>query len=359
MHLLPLLLPLFALPTAYSWGAVGHEIVATIAQIHLHQPAQQALQHLLPNSKGHLAPIASWADRLRGLPYYSWSGELHYTSPLGDWPPSKCHFGDEGWKTTHDVLHAISNYTTRLSLDPSDVTSLKFLVHFIGDAHQPLHLTNRDRGGNDDRVRFEGRLMNLHSLWDGGFITKSVREQSNYTEALPSRQIESNLRGTIYDPYIRLLLWEGVRIWWRTSLPSWFICPSPLSLSSLSSSQLILSTAEDGEKLSSVVCPQTWAQETHKITCERTFPPSMGEEGEEHQVPELNTKEYYGPIRDGNIIEKLLVQGGLRLAATLNAIFEPEEDGEGVEGKGLLNFAWLEEAAAEGKQSERRVVELA
>jgi hypothetical protein len=85
-----------------AWGAVGHEIVATIAQIHLHNSTRQALSSMLPASQGHLAPIASWADRVRSsryrvhhrsslieevkqvrmIPDYRFSGELHYTSPL-------------------------------------------------------------------------------------------------------------------------------------------------------------------------------------------------------------------------------------------------------------------------------------
>lgn len=64
--------------------------------------------------------------------------------------------------------------------------ALRFLVHFVGDVHQPLHLTDRERGGNDDFVRFENRKINLHSLWDTALITKAVREQSNYTKPLPS-----------------------------------------------------------------------------------------------------------------------------------------------------------------------------
>jgi hypothetical protein len=36
--------------------------------------------------------------------------------------------------------------------------ALKFLVHFVGDMHQPLHLTGRERGGNGIKVRFDGRI---------------------------------------------------------------------------------------------------------------------------------------------------------------------------------------------------------
>ena len=69
---------------------------------------------------------------------------------------------------------------------PPSYSALRFLVHFVGDVHQPLHLTDRERGGNDDFVRFENRKINLHSLWDTALITKAIREQSNYTKPLPS-----------------------------------------------------------------------------------------------------------------------------------------------------------------------------
>ena len=137
-----LLVPLSLLaltPTGHAWGIVGHEIVATIAQIHLHASAKEALLHVLPvGDKGHLAPIAGWADRVRmvgaswtGLrrlelmepsqvSAYRFSGELHYTSPLEDYPPSTCFFGQRGFKTEHDVLHAISNYTSRLVDNPRE-----------------------------------------------------------------------------------------------------------------------------------------------------------------------------------------------------------------------------------------------
>ncbi|SGY76043.1 BQ5605_C005g03463 [Microbotryum silenes-dioicae] len=333
-------------PLVLAWGAVGHETIATIAQIHLHDGAREAVKALLPGL-GHLGPIASWPDRIRGLPQYRWSGELHYTSPLGDYPPSTCHFGDEGWKTEHDVLHAIANYTQRLADDHLDVEALKFLVHFVGDVHQPLHLTDRDRGGNSDNVIFEGRRMNLHSLWDGALITKAVREQHNYTQPLPAAQIEQSLRHTIYDPYIRLILWEGVRIWWRDALPSWFLCPksaSPLETQQRRN-QIHLETPSSSSPpgiFALGVCPRTWAKETHQTTCARTFPPDYDSQ---HPIPrELNTKEYYGPIRESNIIEKLLAQGGLRLAATLNAIFA---DANIQATSSPVNLSWLEDVEAQ------------
>jgi nuclease S1 len=54
--------------------------------------------------------------------------------------------------------------------------ALKYLVHFVGDVHQPLHVSNNhDRGGNDISVIFMGLPTNLHALWDSGIIAPALR----------------------------------------------------------------------------------------------------------------------------------------------------------------------------------------
>jgi hypothetical protein len=53
--------------------------------------------------------------------------------------------------------------------------ALKYLVHFIGDVHQPLHASNNnDRGGNEVAVTFMGRQTNLHAVWDTGIIEPAI-----------------------------------------------------------------------------------------------------------------------------------------------------------------------------------------
>ncbi|GAA5942674.1 S1/P1 nuclease [Sporobolomyces koalae] len=373
-------IPFFA-TQAQAWGFAGHSIVATIAEIHLHPEVLSFLQspesNLLPSyAHGHLAPIASWPDRIRMVPEYrGWSGQLHYASVVGDHPPQVCdwpvddgrheipvgavarsqqeHGKGEGWKDENDVLHAIANYTTRLERNSQDWESLRFLVHFLGDAHQPMHLTNRERGGNGDPIRWEGRRANLHGLWDNLLLSRKLREQTNYTRPLPSRQIESALTGAIYDPLIRLLLWEGVRVWWRDLIPSWLSCPSqPSRLSSLAGKQTVLSAVPliETASLNEIVCPVHWASGTHKVTCALAFPSNY----DEHANPPVevggNTP-YYRAIADSLTIERLLVQAGLRLAATLNTVLaEParshvlardgQDQGQGT-GSGPLNLDWM------------------
>ncbi|GAA5870418.1 hypothetical protein JCM8547_004027 [Rhodosporidiobolus lusitaniae] len=378
---------LSALPSAFAWGAAGHEMVATLAEIHLHPSIKAYISSSLlpPYAKGHIAPVSSWPDRIRMIPEYrGWSGVLHYASWDGDHPPDACAWmGDGGgdgegeggkgggWHSENDVLHAIANYTSRLEQNPEECVafpspwvSFNFLVHFIGDAHQPMHLTSRERGGNGDPISWEGRRTNMHSLWDGLLIARTLREQGNYTQPLPSKQIESALTGRIYDPYLRLLLNEGVRSWYRTGLAEWLDCsasPSSISLPSLASStssQLIFSSPvspsiEPGERdWEDTVCPIRWATETHRVTCELAFPEGY----DEHKNPPLEiggNSKWWRDLQADHSLARLLLQAGLRLAATLNTVLaEParklaEENGWVVllemEERGRVNFDWVGE----------------
>jgi hypothetical protein len=118
----------------------------------------------------HLAPVAAWADKLRYK--MRWSAPLHYVGAVGDHPSQTCAFpGTRGWagRQNGNVLGAIRNVTTILedsvyysgkaSTSEYDAANeaLKFLIHFMGDMHMPLHLTGRDRGGNSDKVLFSNR----------------------------------------------------------------------------------------------------------------------------------------------------------------------------------------------------------
>ena len=127
----------------------------------------------------HLAPIAAWADKIRFR--MRWSAPLHYVGSVDDHPSQTCAFpGRHGWagKKGGNVLGAIRNttgllndWTTRSQNnarmdafvnDDAANEALKFLVHFMGDLHMPLHLTSRDRVGNSVKVRFGGRITSAY-----------------------------------------------------------------------------------------------------------------------------------------------------------------------------------------------------
>lgn len=124
-------------------------------------------------SECYLASIATWADKFKYR--MRWSAPLHYVGAVDDNPPDKCAYpGAGGWagKQEINVLDGIKNVTGLLQdwvgNDATDATAneaLKFLVHFVGDLHQPLHLTGRDRGGNSFKVKWDRRHTSKCMLW--------------------------------------------------------------------------------------------------------------------------------------------------------------------------------------------------
>ena len=145
---------------------IGHEMVATIAQMYLYPTVLPTLCSILNETYCHLAPISTWADENK--PHMPWSAALHYVGAVDSHPPNDCAYpGPNGWAGTKEinVLDGIKNVTGLLAdwinNDASDATAseaLKFLVHFLGDMHQPLHLTGYDRGGNLAKVSWDGNL---------------------------------------------------------------------------------------------------------------------------------------------------------------------------------------------------------
>ncbi|MGD0580060.1 MAG: S1/P1 nuclease, partial [Bryobacteraceae bacterium] len=82
--------------------------------------------------------------------------------------------------------------------------ALRFLVHFIGDMHQPLHAGERhDKGGNDVHVTFEGHPLNLHAAWDGKLLEAWFRQDPEAEQKLkqgaPAEEREAMSAGTVDD----------------------------------------------------------------------------------------------------------------------------------------------------------------
>jgi len=195
--------------------------------------------------------------------------------------------------------------------------------------------------------------LEFHAVWDGLIIAKEIRETPyKYTRPLPQPEIEGALRGAIYDPYIRQIVWEGLLDEWADEVQSWAACPeSPLDVlfdsdvestdeSITDSDQLILSASRPPRRRptpkpkpapvpqrptdDSVVCPFHWAKPIHAMNCDFVWPPEM--DSDPHPAVELDTLEYSGKIKEEKILKKLLAQGGIRLAAVLNSVYGDVQD---------------------------------
>lgn len=167
----PVILILFA-ATLLSWGYVGHQTIARIAENHLTPEAKAAIKQLLGNQS--MSDIASWADEVRNEPEWKYTSTWHYVNvPAG---LNASSFKNTVEHSSNDnLLTALNKCELELSSPESTqdqkANDLKFIVHLVGDAHQPMHVSRaEDKGGNTIQVQFDGRGTNLHSVWDTKLI---------------------------------------------------------------------------------------------------------------------------------------------------------------------------------------------
>jgi hypothetical protein len=155
-----------------SWGVTGHRTIGRIAANHLSPQASAAVRELLGNET--LAEASTWADEVRNQPDYKHTGPWHYINlPLGLTEPAF----EQAVKgmTQENVYSALLQQERVLGSTASSkeqkIEALKFIVHFIGDLHQPMHVSREeDKGGNTIQVNYAGVGTNLHALWDSKLL---------------------------------------------------------------------------------------------------------------------------------------------------------------------------------------------
>ena len=151
-----------------AWGPAGHRVTALVAESHLTDKARAAVRELLNGDS--LPKVSTWADEIRSDPDWNYAAPWHYVNIEDDETYAKSPKSPGG-----DVIEAIARMSALLK-DPSKPRkqrseALRFLIHFVGDIHQPLHVGRRsDRGGNGVPVTWFGRDTNLHSVWDSAII---------------------------------------------------------------------------------------------------------------------------------------------------------------------------------------------
>ena len=164
----------------HSWGLNGHRIIGEIAKSHLHQKTKLELKNLLGQQS--LAEISNWADKIKSDSSWHNANYWHYLNI----PKNKTYFEIEH-HPKGDILRALYYFERILRNQKVQKTiriqALKFLVHLIGDIHQPLHVGyKRDQGGNKVRLRWFGKKTNLHSLWDNYLIQHAKLSYTEYAK---------------------------------------------------------------------------------------------------------------------------------------------------------------------------------
>lgn len=152
-------------------AGLGHITTAYLASHFVSNTTEAYLKHILYNdTSDYLANIATWADSVRYTKWGRFTKTFHFIDAKDD-PPVSCDVDlARDCKSTGCVVSSLANYTQR-SLDPElsfreRNVAAKFVVHLVGDLHQPLHNEDVARGGNGIHVLWRGAQMNLHHVWD-------------------------------------------------------------------------------------------------------------------------------------------------------------------------------------------------
>lgn len=197
---------------ALAWGKTGHRIVGAIAERYLTPQAKVGVAHILgPES---MAEASTWPDEMRASPEAFWqkdAGPYHIVIV-----PKGKSYAEVGAPVQGDAVTALKRFSATVR-DPGasladKQLALRFIIHSVGDLHQPMHVNNGiDRGGNDVKVTFGNRETNLHAVWDSGLIDQEQLSYSEWTAWLSAKITPVMQRKwTVADPLIWIA--EGAEI---------------------------------------------------------------------------------------------------------------------------------------------------
>ena len=185
----------------WAWGVDGHRLIAEYAGVRLSPTARTQVDRLLALEPGAtLATVSTWADEVRSPTTAAW----HYLNFPRD---ADCRFdSDRICIQGNCVVGAIERQLAVLVSDAPDerlLLALKYVVHFVGDVHQPLHAGFADdRAGNGHQLQAYWRGTNLHALWDTAMLQQwpgGIAALREAMEKVPLTAGSSNPRAWAQD----------------------------------------------------------------------------------------------------------------------------------------------------------------
>jgi nuclease S1 len=187
-----------AAPSVRAWGCKGHQTVALLAEKHLTADAKLMVDALLSGNPidpalrrycgsvglDAMADASTWADDERSKDPST--GPWHFLDvPLDFTPENKIdQFCGAGGCVTQALTQQIAILKDKTATPANRATALRFVIHFVGDLHQPLHTTdNDDRGANCVSLKYFRRnphvknnfyTPNLHHVWDTEIVERQM-----------------------------------------------------------------------------------------------------------------------------------------------------------------------------------------
>lgn len=184
----------------FTWGKTGHRVVGEIAQRNLNDETIAEIRKLLGQQS--LAQVSNWADNIRDEPRWQNSFSWHYVDI-----PKGLNYEDLPADDHVDIVDAILRLENELSSPEFSheqrTIALKWLVHLVGDIHQPLHAgIPGDHGGNLVEVSWFSKKTNLHRVWDEDCIDNELlafTEYADFLNQLPGESIKDLQSANIFQ----------------------------------------------------------------------------------------------------------------------------------------------------------------
>ena len=200
---------------ALAFGDSGHSIVAELAQRRLSEKTLTAIADLI-GAGTSLASLSTWADDFKFTSAGTKTKRWHFIDVDIDQPnPTQACALDpnEGDCIVAALKREITLLSDKTASRNARADALRFVVHLLGDLHQPLHCSERkgDGGGNGLAVTFQGKGpdgkprttdLSFHQLWDETLISAHSFSWGSYTAELEITLVPGLTPGSLQGDYI-------------------------------------------------------------------------------------------------------------------------------------------------------------
>jgi hypothetical protein len=185
---------------AFAWGQTGHRTVGLVAEQHLNKKSRKRVIRVLRDNS--IAEVSNWMDDIKSDQNHSYANDWHWVTILDGMTYEQSAKNSKG-----DLVIKIEELTLALKSktlsDEKEGEALKFLIHLVGDLHQPLHVGGKDdSGGNDVKLQWFNQPSNLHRVWDSDMIegkNLSYTELAGFLGKPSKQQIKDWQAGTVRD----------------------------------------------------------------------------------------------------------------------------------------------------------------
>lgn len=191
-----LLILLASATQGFAWGREGHKVVAIIAESRLTPEAHAEILRLLASeNQPSLASVATWADAVKSLKIPKQPSHS-VRLPLDNSPFDRKRDCKQNMCVIGAIEASMETLANKDAPTGARMMALKYLVHLVGDVHQPLHAS---KDGGSEPVVFKGETLSLHKVWDTKLIEAQKLDATAMAGLIDSSEMEPVRYGTPVD----------------------------------------------------------------------------------------------------------------------------------------------------------------